>query len=156
MGTLARMLGGAGDFIAGCGGRKPDYCSCSLYIWAESSGGVTTFIERYLDAKEAVLVLQGRPGAGKTRLIRAILGEIARYQDCSAQALYAGDLDEALIRPGRCVARVHVRALTADEALKLAHKVAAGDPAKLERASQAFEGQAGRSHSLASVYQLVQ
>ena len=65
-----------------------------------------------------------------------------------------GDLDEALIRPGRCFARVHVRALTADEARKLAIKVADGDPAKLDRAGKAFAA-GNRSHSLASVYQSV-
>jgi hypothetical protein len=283
MDTQALMLDGQGLFIAGYGGRKPDYCSCSFYIWADSpqraeeakerilekasatritepmfkinwhfldghgevesatieemaddellddaypeiQGGVQAFIERYLDAKESVLVLQGPPGTGKTRLIRAILGEITRRKDGSAQALYTGDmraltndqifvkfitgfedafvvedadhllrprsdgnehlhrfltiadgvvraqgrkiifstnlpnvgdLDEALIRPGRCFARVHVRALTADEALKLACKVAAGDTGKLERATLAFAGHEDRSHSLASVYQLL-
>ncbi len=283
MDTQALILDGEGLFVAGYGGRKPDYCSCSFYLWADSpqraeeakerilakasatritepmfkinwhfltgqgevesasieemaddvilddaypeiEGGVKAFIARYLDAKESVLVLQGPPGTGKTRLIRAILGEITRRKEGSAQALYTGDmraltndqifvkfitgfedafvvedadhllkprcdgnehlhrfltiadgvvraqgrkiifstnlpnvgdLDEALIRPGRCFARVHVRALTSEEALKLAHRVAAGDPARLERASLAFDGQEGRGHSLASVYQVV-
>jgi len=190
--------------------------------YPEIQGGVQAFVERYLDAKETVLVLQGPPGTGKTRLIRAILGEISRRKDGESEALYTGDmkalqtdqifvkfitgwddafvvedadhllkprcdgnehlhrfltiadgvvrsqgrkiifstnlpnvgdLDEALIRPGRCFARVNVRALTADEARKLAIRVADGDPAKLERAHKAFEG--SRSHSLASVYQSV-
>lgn len=188
--------------------------------YPEIAGGVQGFVERYLDAKETILVLQGPPGTGKTRLIRAILGELSRRNDGEARALYTGDmkalqtdqifvkfitgwdeafvvedadhmlkprcdgnehlhrfltiadgvvrsqgrkiifstnlpnvgdLDEALIRPGRCFARVNVRALTAAEARKLAIKVADGDPAKLERAGKAFAE--GRSHSLASVYQ---
>src|SRR5207344_2938402 len=48
-----------------------------------------------------------------------------------------GDLDEALIRPGRCYARLNIRALTPDEARRLAVRVAAGDPEKLRRAEAA-------------------
>ncbi len=43
--------------------------------YPEIVGGVHAFIARCLDAKETVLVLQGTPGTGKTRLIRAILAE---------------------------------------------------------------------------------
>ena len=35
---------------------------------------VMDFIARYLDGKETVLILQGSPGSGKTRLLRTILG----------------------------------------------------------------------------------
>ena len=193
--------------------------------YPELKGGVRSFIERYLDAKETILVLQGPPGTGKTRLIRAILGEISRRKEQgeSAQVLYTGDmkalqgdeifvkfitgwddafvvedadhmlkprsdgndhlhrfltiadgvvrsqgrkiifstnlpnvgdLDEALIRPGRCFARVNVRALTVEEAQRLAVRVAAGDPEKLRRAELlTAEGQ--RSYSVASVYKAV-
>jgi ATP-dependent 26S proteasome regulatory subunit len=38
-----------------------------------------------------------------------------------------GDLDDALIRPGRCFARIHVRTLTGVEAQALAEEIAAGD-----------------------------
>jgi len=189
--------------------------------YPEIKGGVRAFIERYLDSKEAVLVLQGPPGTGKTRFIRAILGEISRRNDGDAQVLYTGDmkaletdqifvkfitgwdnafvvedadhllkpraegnqhlhrfltiadgvvrsqgrkiifstnlpnvgdLDEALIRPGRCFALLNIRQLTADEAAKLAVRVAAGDPEKLKRAQAAFENPAQRSYSVASVY----
>jgi hypothetical protein len=193
--------------------------------YPELKGGVRSFIERYLDAKETILVLQGPPGTGKTRLIRAILGEISRRKEGEeAQVLYTGDmkalqgdqifvkfitgwddafvvedadhmmkprsdgnehlhrfltiadgvvrsqgrkiifstnlpnvgdLDEALIRPGRCFARVNVRSLTAEEARKLAVKVAAGDPEKLKRASVAFSQPDARSYSLAAVYRAV-
>jgi hypothetical protein len=192
--------------------------------YPEIKGGVSAFIESYLDAKETVLVLQGPPGTGKTRLIRAILGEISRRNDGEAQVMYTGDLkaletdalfvkfitgwddafvvedadhllkprsdgnqhlhrfltiadgvvrsqgrkiifstnlpnvgdlDEALIRPGRCFGRLNVRALTADEASKVAVKAAAGDPVKLEKARKAFAEASQRSYSLAKVFEMV-
>ena len=64
-----------------------------------------------------------------------------------------GDLDDALIRPGRCFARVHVRTLTPAEALALAEEIAAGDSERLRRMSEAFGRSDGRSRSLAEVYQ---
>jgi len=64
-----------------------------------------------------------------------------------------GDLDEALIRPGRCFARLNIRSLTAEEAGRLAVRVAAGDPEKLQRAEMAIAQPTQRSYSLASVYQ---
>ena len=54
--------------------------------------GVFNFIQRYIEANETVLVLQGSPGTGKTRLIRAILGELSRRKDGKASALYTGDM----------------------------------------------------------------
>jgi hypothetical protein len=62
-----------------------------------------------------------------------------------------GDLDEALIRPGRCYARLNVRALTLAEAKALAEKLAAGDAEKVRRVHSAFDG-GKRGHSLAEVY----
>jgi hypothetical protein len=53
-----------------------------------------------------------------------------------------GDLDEALIRPGRCFARVHVRNLSAAEAQALAGEIG----------STSFAAEEGRRHSLAEVY----
>jgi hypothetical protein len=64
-----------------------------------------------------------------------------------------GDLDEALIRPGRCFARVNVRNLTGAEALALAEEMAAGDERKLAQAGTFADG--GRKRSLAEVYQAV-
>lgn len=64
-----------------------------------------------------------------------------------------GDLDDALVRPGRCFARIHVRALTGPEAKALAHNLAAGDADKLARASHAFAAEDGKRRSLAEVYQ---
>jgi hypothetical protein len=53
-----------------------------------------------------------------------------------------GDLDEALIRPGRCFARIHVRTLTGAEAKALAEEI--GSPALVIDEA--------RRHSLAEVY----
>ncbi|HEV3009799.1 MAG TPA: AAA family ATPase [Burkholderiales bacterium] len=63
-----------------------------------------------------------------------------------------GDLDDALIRPGRCFARIHVRTLTGAEAQALADEIAAGDPEKLTRATLALAAEAGRTRSLAEIY----
>lgn len=54
-----------------------------------------------------------------------------------------GDLDDALIRPGRCFARVHVRNLTAEEAQALAAEI---DPRKTLATGEA------RKRSLAEIY----
>ena len=53
-----------------------------------------------------------------------------------------GDLDDALVRPGRCFARIHVRNLTAAEARALAEEI--GSPG--------FAAEEGRRHSLAEIY----
>lgn len=66
-----------------------------------------------------------------------------------------GDLDDALIRPGRCFARIHVRTLTTAEAQALAEEIAAGDAEKLTRASLAFAAEEGRKRSLAEIYQVL-
>lgn len=66
-----------------------------------------------------------------------------------------GDLDEALIRPGRCFARVHVRTLAPAEAAALAEEIAAGDREKLGRAALALARDGKRHRSLAEVYQML-
>jgi hypothetical protein len=63
-----------------------------------------------------------------------------------------GDLDDALIRPGRCFGRIHVRSLTKQEAQVLAGEIAAGDAEKLARASLALAAGEGGRRSLAEVY----
>src|SRR5262245_3638548 len=54
--------------------------------YPEIAGGVRGFIDRYLGSPEAVLVLQGSPGTGKSRLIRAILGELSRRKEIGRAA----------------------------------------------------------------------
>lgn len=150
-------------------------------------GGVVAFIERYLGARDTILVLQGPPGTGKTRLVRAILAAMSRRKRDSANVLYTadrraiendeiyvefltgahdalvvedadhllgarsngnrdlhrfltvadgvvqalgrkiifttnlhniGDIDEALIRPGRCFAVVRTRGLSREETIR--------------------------------------
>ena len=66
-----------------------------------------------------------------------------------------GDLDEALVRPGRCFARLFVRKLTPSEAQALATELAAGNAEKTERVSAALSKD-GRGRSLAEVYQALQ
>lgn len=64
-----------------------------------------------------------------------------------------GDLDEALIRPGRCFARLNIRALTGAEAQDLAVQLAAGDVEKVRQVSSALASAKAKGHSLAEVYQ---
>ena len=52
---------------------------------------VQTFIERYLAASETVLILQGPPGSGKTRLVRAILGALSARKQDSAKIMYTAE-----------------------------------------------------------------
>jgi energy-coupling factor transporter ATP-binding protein EcfA2 len=52
---------------------------------------VRDFVNRYLAANETVLVILGPPGAGKTRLVRAILGELSRRKGEGAQVMYTCD-----------------------------------------------------------------
>ena len=188
--------------------------------------GVAHFITSYLDAPETVLVLQGSPGTGKTRLVRAILGAISRRKGQNANVLYTGDtralesdqlfvhfitgegdafvvedadhllqprtdgndnlhrflaiadgivraqgrkiifttnlpnvgdLDDALVRPGRCFARVTTRRLSSREAQTMAVALArnAEEQEPLRRiVSEAIE-QGNGSLSLAEIFKLV-
>jgi ATPase family associated with various cellular activities (AAA) len=186
--------------------------------------GVSTFLEEYLDAPESVLVLQGPPGMGKTRLERELLRRMSLRKQADdaehASALYSGDqkvwesdeifvqfmtgnydcllvedadhliksraegnetlhrflnaadgvaqaqgrkivfstnlphvhdLDDALVRPGRCFAHVSMRLLTPDEAARLVERLCGSDTAHLGRALDALGGNL-TACSVADVY----
>jgi hypothetical protein len=182
---------------------------------------VRSFIHRYLSAPETVLVLQGTPGTGKTRLVRAILGELSRRKGESADVMYTadkralekdeifvefitgshdafviedadhilmarangnvdlhrflavadgvvraqgrkiifttnlpniGDIDEALIRPGRCFASTRTRPLTREEAERLVQRILPQDSARGRVALERAFPEGTRSASVASVY----
>jgi len=63
-----------------------------------------------------------------------------------------GDLDDALIRPGRCFARLPLRNLSDAEAHALVEEIAAGNAEKLARAGITFAVERGAKRSLAEVY----
>ncbi len=52
---------------------------------------VQEFVDQYVQAPEAVLILLGPPGTGKTRLVRAILSALSRRKGDSAEVLYTAD-----------------------------------------------------------------
>jgi hypothetical protein len=62
------------------------------------------------------------------------------------------DIDEALTRPGRCFAVRNLRNLTLDEARALAHRICAGDAARLAAAEAGLFAAPARSYSVAQVY----
>lgn len=66
-----------------------------------------------------------------------------------------GDLDDALLRPGRCFAHVHTRTLEKDEANRLVQKLTQGQPLKGEAALLELRDGRTRSATLAEVYRLV-
>ena len=182
---------------------------------------VDSFIARYLDAEETVLILLGQPGSGKTRMVRAILGEMSRRKGESAEVMYTGDkrafegdqlfvdfitgshdalvvedadhlllarsrgnvdlhrfltvadgvvraqgrkilfttnlpnvvdVDEALLRPGRCFASVRTRSLTRDEAARLIPKLCDGNRALEEAALTASFKTGAKTTSVAAIY----
>jgi hypothetical protein len=184
-------------------------------------GSVSAFIEQYLEAPETVLVLQGSPGTGKTRLIRAILGAISGRSGETAEVLYTGDsavlesdevflefitdshcafvvedadhllkprsggnqtlhrflniadgiasahgkkiifstnlpnihdIDEALVRPGRCFAHLHLEELQVVEALELLNRLCRDTPERHAAALELLDVAGRKSLSVAEVY----
>lgn len=185
--------------------------------------GVEEFVERFLHARETVLILQGPPGMGKTRLVRAVLAAMSRRKGDSAKIMYTADkralendeifvdfitgshdafviedadhllkartsgnfelhrflgvadgvvraksrkvifttnlpnindIDDALLRPGRCFAVKNLRSLVLEEAQALASKVCGGEVERAERVRQALAAQGAKSYSVAQVYRL--
>ena len=182
---------------------------------------VSSFIDRYLDASETVLVLQGPPGTGKTRLVRAVLAALSARKGESAEVMYTadrralerdqifvefitgahdafviedadhllmarsngnidlhrflavadgvvraqgrkiifttnlpniGDIDEALLRPGRCFGSVNIRTLQRDEAARLVAKLCGDDAQRVAVALEKAFPNGARSTSLANVF----
>lgn len=189
--------------------------------YPELDGGVAKFISDYLESSESILVLQGKPGTGKTRLIRAILGAMSRRKGEQVSALYTGDkktmendeifvdfvtgeeeafviedadyilkpradgndnlhrfltladgvvrsqgrkiifstnlpnlgdLDDALIRPGRCFARILVRSLSKIESGKLLERLCDGDSQLAHQVIERMSVSSNQEYSLAEIY----
>jgi len=181
---------------------------------------VCDFIRAYLDAPETVLILLGPPGAGKTKLVRAILGALSARKNESANVMYTADkkvlendeifvnfitgshdafviedadhlllarsdgnhdlhrflaiadgvvraqgrkiifttnlpnihdIDEALLRPGRCFASVRTRPLIRNEAALLIAKIVA-DEARHAPMLEALFPAGVKAVSVADVY----
>lgn len=53
--------------------------------------GVDEFVQGYLAAPDAALILLGPPGGGKTRLVREILAAITRRKESNAEVMYTTD-----------------------------------------------------------------
>jgi hypothetical protein len=65
------------------------------------------------------------------------------------------DIDEALVRPGRCYAVKTLRSLDLAEASALARRLCGDDDARFEGAQARLEALGGRSRSVAQVYRAV-
>jgi hypothetical protein len=124
---------------------------------------VATFIARYLASRETVLILQGPPGTerrdwchdafviedadhllkarsrGNVDLHRflAVADGVVRAQGrkiiFTTNLPNIGDIDEALVRPGRCFATVRTRALERREAASLLVRIAAARISEMSR-----------------------
>ncbi len=183
---------------------------------------VLAFMERYLAAPETILIVQGPPGTGKTRLVRAILGALARRTSGRSSVLYTadrralesdqifieflteehdafviedadhiltsrangnvdmhrflaiadgivraqgrkilfttnlpnvGDIDEALLRPGRCFANVRTRALSPSEAASLVRRICRGEGEVFDRVMGRLLRSGTSPVTLAAIYQ---
>jgi SpoVK/Ycf46/Vps4 family AAA+-type ATPase len=64
-----------------------------------------------------------------------------------------GSIDDALLRPGRCFASVHMRLLNRVEAGVILNRLLPGNPQATERAGHALFAGGGHARSLAAIYQ---
>jgi hypothetical protein len=110
---------------------------------------VAAFIDHYLASRETVLILQGPPGTGKTRLVRAQGRKIL----FTTNLPNISDIDDALVRPGRCFAIVRTRALEPNEAAALLLKLAADPQHRLSLANATLPPD--KPLTLAAIYRLV-
>jgi energy-coupling factor transporter ATP-binding protein EcfA2 len=65
------------------------------------------------------------------------------------------DMDDALVRPGRCFARLHVRHLTPEEAHRVIELLCEHQSKHVTEAVALLDGRSSKSHSLAEVYKAV-
>jgi SpoVK/Ycf46/Vps4 family AAA+-type ATPase len=65
------------------------------------------------------------------------------------------DIDEALVRPGRCFAVKNLRGLEPAEAEGLARRLCGDDAARLARACATLDAVKGRTRSVAQVYRAI-
>lgn len=104
-------------------------------LMARSDGNVD--LHRFLAVADGVVRAQGRKIIFTTNLPNI------------------GDIDEALVRPGRCFATVRTRALDRREAARLLTRIAAARAERNEPASAGVLAADVRSITLAALYRLV-
>jgi hypothetical protein len=113
--------------------------------------GDEMFVE-FITGSHDVLVIED------THRFLAIADGVARSQGrkiiFTTNLPNVNDIDEALIRPGRCYSVKHLRSLTPEEALRLADRICADDTARAECAKAALMAQAARWYSVAQVYRV--
>lgn len=66
-----------------------------------------------------------------------------------------GDLDDALIRPGRCFARIHARALSANEAANLLQDLCVGTIETVNHLLESLRSTGQSTYTLADIYKTV-
>jgi hypothetical protein len=121
------------------------------------------FITGWHDAfvvEDADHILKSR-AAGNENLHRflAIADGVVRSQGrkivFSTNLPNIGDLHDALVRPGRCFARIYLRELEPAEGERLVARLCAGDAARAARAAAVLAGSGASRYSLAQIYQAV-
>ena len=65
------------------------------------------------------------------------------------------DMDDALVRPGRCFARLHVRHLTTEESLRVIEALCERESKSTSGAAALLGKHSSKSYSLAEVYKMV-
>jgi len=136
------LLDGPGVFVQCDGWRKAGYCSCTFNVWANTVQRadeirlslLTAAAHRFLMIADGVVRAQGRKIIFTTNLPNV------------------RDIDEALLRPGRCFAAVETRPLKHNEAAALIVRLCNGDAARCEAAIEKLHRESEKSVSLAQIY----
>jgi ATP-dependent 26S proteasome regulatory subunit len=122
---------------------KSNYCSCKFpdaFVIEDADPLLTTRasgnqdLHRFLAIADGVVRAQGRKILFTTNLPNV------------------GDIDDALLRPGRCFATVRTRSLTREEGAKLARRLCNGDTTREHAALASAFAEGVRTASVASVY----